>query len=99
MRMLAKLRGLRGTAFDPFGRTEERRMERALVAEFEAVLADIASLLHAGNIAVAVALAAAPQDMRGFGHVKATNVAIGRARMVELRAQLSQARPVALAAD
>jgi indolepyruvate ferredoxin oxidoreductase len=98
MRALARLRGLRGTAFDPFGRTGERRMERALIAEFEAVLADIASKLHAGNVAVAVTLAAAPQEMRGFGHVKEKNVAIGRARMSELRGRLTQARE-ALAAD
>ena len=74
-------------------------MERALVAEFEAVLADIPSLLHAGNIGAAVTLAGAPQDMRGFGHVKARNVAIARARMARLRRQLAPAREVALAAD
>lgn len=74
-------------------------MERALVAEFEAVLADIASLLHAGNVSVAVALAAAPQDMRGFGHVKEKNVVIARARMAELRGHLARSKEVALAAD
>jgi indolepyruvate ferredoxin oxidoreductase len=99
MRTLARLRRLRGTALDPFGRTAERRMERALVTEFEAVLADIASQLRADNIAVATALAAAPQEMRGFGHVKEKNVAIGRARIAELRGRLARTRDVAVAAD
>jgi indolepyruvate ferredoxin oxidoreductase len=99
MRTLARLRGLRGTAFDPFGRTAERRMERALVTEFEGALADIASHLRADNVAVATALAAVPQDMRGFGHVKEKNVAIARARMAELRGRLVQAREVELASD
>jgi indolepyruvate ferredoxin oxidoreductase len=98
MRTLAKLRGLRGTPFDPFGRTAERRMERALVSEFEAVLADIASRLRADNIAVALALASVPQEIRGFGHVKEKSVAIARARMSELRGRLAQAREVAVAA-
>ncbi len=88
MRVLPRLRRLRGTPFDPFGRTAERRMERALIAEFEVVLADIATLLREDNVGVAVALAAAPEAMRGYGHVKAKNVASTRARMAELREQL-----------
>ncbi len=87
---LARLRRLRGTAFDPFGRTEERRMERALVAEFDVVLADMASLLRPDNLAAAIALAGVPEDMRGFGHVKQKNVAIARARMSELRSRLAK---------
>jgi len=89
MRVLPRLRRLRGTAFDPFGRTAERRMERALVAEFEVVLADIATLLRADNVAVALELAAAPEEMRGYGHVKARNVAATRARMAALRERLA----------
>ncbi len=90
MRTLARMRRLRGTAFDPFGRTEERRMERALVADFEVVLADIASLLRADNVVVATALAGAPEEMRGFGHVKARNVAVARMRMAQLRGRLAE---------
>ena len=98
MRLLVPLRKLRGTALDPFGRTDERRMERALVAEFEVVLADMATHLTRDNVAVALALAAVPEDMRGFGHVKQKNVAIARARMADLRERLT-VRAVALAAD
>src|SRR5204862_2419759 len=52
-RVLAKLRGLRGTAFDPFGRTAERRMERRLIAEYEAMLDEIVARLVPENHAIA----------------------------------------------
>ncbi|HWT31368.1 MAG TPA: DUF6537 domain-containing protein, partial [Propylenella sp.] len=69
-RMLAKLRGLRGTWLDVFGRTAERRWERQLLADYETVLDTIESGLTAANYAAAVALASYPKKIRGFGHVK-----------------------------
>ena len=72
-RLLAALKGLRGTPLDVFGRTAERRMERRLLAEYEADLALIAGRLSADRIEAAAALASVPQLVRGFGHVKEDN--------------------------
>ena len=71
MRLLARLKGLRGTALDPFGRTEERRTERRLVDEYEQTIHGLLGRLDIGNLAVAVQLARLPEKIRGFGHVKA----------------------------
>jgi indolepyruvate ferredoxin oxidoreductase len=73
-RWLAKARRLRGTAFDPFGRTEERRTERALIAEYEALVAELVGGLDAARHAQAVELARLPEQIRGFGHVKEANL-------------------------
>jgi indolepyruvate ferredoxin oxidoreductase len=69
-RALAPLRVLRGTFLDPFGRTPERKWEQRLLADYEAVLDRIEDELTPANHALAVALAAYPQKIRGFGHVK-----------------------------
>jgi indolepyruvate ferredoxin oxidoreductase len=69
-RVLAKLRSVRGTALDPFSYLAERRWERRLLAEYEAVLDAIEAGLAPHNYAIGVALAAYPQKIRGFGHVK-----------------------------
>jgi len=75
---LAKLKFLRGSALDPFGRAPERRSERALVVEHEALLKSIAAELSVANHGAAVALASAAQEIRGYGHVK--EAAIQRVR-------------------
>ena len=67
---LAKLKFLRGTAFDPFGYTVERKMERRLVADYEKLLGEIVEQLTPNNHRVAVALAMIPEKIRGFGPVK-----------------------------
>jgi indolepyruvate ferredoxin oxidoreductase len=82
--VLAKLKGLRGTALDPFGRTEERRMERALIAEYRRTVAALMPRLTAENLAQAVAIASIPEDIRGFGHVKERNLAAAKRKEVEL---------------
>src|SRR5262249_16405750 len=69
-RLLAKCKFLRGTTFDPFGYTAERRRERALVREYEIMLEEVLARLNPDNHDVAVALAAIPEKIRGFGHVK-----------------------------
>ena len=83
-KLLAKLKGLRGTAFDVFGYTAERKMERALVAEYRDMIKAQVAALDAANHAVAVELAALPEQIRGFGHVKEQAVAEYRARKQEL---------------
>jgi indolepyruvate ferredoxin oxidoreductase len=70
LRWVAKLKSLRGTAFDIFGRTEERQRERALIRTYEAMLDEVAGSLSAENRFAAVALASAPDPVRGFGPVK-----------------------------
>jgi indolepyruvate ferredoxin oxidoreductase len=78
-KILASLRGLRGGALDPFGRTAERREERALIAEYEELIAELTKTLDSDNHALAVSLASLPEKIRGFGHVKAANLAKARA--------------------
>ncbi|MEW9805493.1 indolepyruvate ferredoxin oxidoreductase family protein [Mesorhizobium sp. ZMM04-5] len=70
MRVLAVFRGLRGTVFDVFGRSEERRFERALLAQYEEDLDLIQRVLEPGNVDVAAALASVPSLIRGYGHVR-----------------------------
>jgi indolepyruvate ferredoxin oxidoreductase len=72
-KMLARLRRLRGTWLDPFGRTAERRWERKLLADYETVLDTIVGRLTPASHQAALALAAYPRKIRGFGHVKEAN--------------------------
>jgi indolepyruvate ferredoxin oxidoreductase len=83
-KLLAKLKGLRGGAFDLFGRTAERRMERALIGEYRAMVEGLLPALDAGNHATALELAALPEQIRGFGHVKEQAVAAYHLRKIEL---------------
>ncbi|MDP1980206.1 indolepyruvate ferredoxin oxidoreductase family protein [Undibacterium sp.] len=69
-KLLAKLKGLRGTALDIFGRTEERKAERALIVEYTALMEKLAAGLNADNLEQAIALANLPEKIRGYGHVK-----------------------------
>jgi indolepyruvate ferredoxin oxidoreductase len=87
-RLLAKLRRLRGTPFDIFGRSEERKTERRLIAEYDQVIDEIAGRLTAANHALAVELAALPQEIRGFGHIKEANRARAKAKEAALLARL-----------
>jgi indolepyruvate ferredoxin oxidoreductase len=83
---LVAMRRLRGTPFDPFGRTEVRREERALLAEYRDVITRLADGLTAGNHARAVEIAGLPDIVRGYEDVKLGNVRAYRARMAELLA-------------
>ena len=73
--VLARLKVLRGTPLDPFGRTEERRMERALIRQYEADMAEVLAKVTPATRDIAVALAELPLKIRGFGPVKAANEA------------------------
>jgi indolepyruvate ferredoxin oxidoreductase len=84
MRLLAALRGLRGTAFDPFGHTAERRTERALIDEYESLVEELLSGLTADRMTLAEEVASVPGKIRGFGHVKARSVEVARERWAGL---------------
>ncbi|CAM3113747.1 indolepyruvate ferredoxin oxidoreductase family protein [Cupriavidus taiwanensis] len=86
-RLLARLKGLRGTALDVFGKTAERRAERALVSDYLALVEEFAASLSADNIDTALALAALPDDIRGYGHVKEASMAAAAMRREALLAQ------------
>ncbi len=92
--LLAKFKGLRGTPLDPFGYSHERRTERALVSDYEAMLAGITGALDLQNHAYAVALASIPDKIRGYGHVKARHLAAAKAEEADLLARF-RAPPVA----
>jgi indolepyruvate ferredoxin oxidoreductase len=83
LRVLAKLKVLRGTPFDPFGRTAERRTERALIGDYEALVDELLAGLDASNHAQAVALAGLPEQIRGYGHVKERHLAKVRVEWAE----------------
>ncbi len=74
LKLVAAGRRLRGTPFDPFGYQAERRMERRLIAEFEADMKDLMAGLDRDRLELAARIAALPQEIRGFGHVKAAAV-------------------------
>ncbi len=83
-RLLAKLKFLRGSALDPFGYTRERKTERQLVADYESMLREILSRLTPENHHLAVGLAAIPEKIRGFGHVKQRHLHAAKAEEAAL---------------
>jgi indolepyruvate ferredoxin oxidoreductase len=95
-KLLAKLKGLRGTAFDIFGKTEERKMERALITQYQASIEKLLPALSAANTATALEIARIPEQIKGFGHVKERNVVAVQKRWQQLEAEL--ALPLAKAA-
>jgi len=97
-RLLAKLKGLRGTPLDPFGMTAERRLERRLVADYEATVGELLERLDRGNLASAVEIASIPERIRGFGHVKRRHLDDAKKREAELLAAFRTARAPARAA-
>ncbi|WP_408594489.1 indolepyruvate ferredoxin oxidoreductase family protein [Limnohabitans sp.] len=86
-KLLQHLKGLRGTPLDIFGYSEERRTERALIGEYRATLDAVLAKLTADNHALALELARLPEQIKGFGHVKARNLAAARGKWERLLAQ------------
>ncbi len=84
--VLARLKGLRGTAFDPFGRTEERRIERRLIADYETVVEELIAGLDDASHAVAVQIAEIPDAIRGYGHIKLASLETAKRREAKLLA-------------
>jgi indolepyruvate ferredoxin oxidoreductase len=92
LRVLARGKRWRGGALDLFGRTDERRMERALIGQYEARIDELLPQLRVENLALATEIARLPLTMRGYGHVKIANVALARAREAELLHRLDPQR-------
>jgi indolepyruvate ferredoxin oxidoreductase len=90
---LARLKGLRGTAFDPFGYSVERKTERRLIGDYETLLTEIVAKLGARNHALAIALAAIPEKIRGFGHVKARHLEAAKKEEADLLAKFRSPNP------
>ncbi|MFI5030431.1 MAG: indolepyruvate ferredoxin oxidoreductase family protein [Reyranellales bacterium] len=86
-RFLATLKGLRGTVFDPFGYTAERKLERGLIRDYESLVDELLGGLTAINHSLAVKLASIPDDIRGYGHVKDAHLAKAHAKQQDLLAQ------------
>ena len=86
-KFLARLRKLRGTPFDPFGRTAERRAERRLVDVYERAIMELLAGLTPDKLEPAVRIAALPDRIRGYGHVKEKALAQAEA---ELRDRLAR---------
>ncbi|MDQ1110391.1 indolepyruvate ferredoxin oxidoreductase family protein [Stenotrophomonas rhizophila] len=85
--LLAKLKFLRGGTFDIFGRTEERRGERQLIADYEQTVALLLEGLSDDRVALAVEIASIPEHIRGYGHVKEAHLHKAKAREAVLLAQ------------
>ena len=93
-RLLAAMKGLRGTAFDLFGHTAERRAERQMLAQYEADLDLIATALAPGRIDAAAALACVPALVRGYGHVRQASAAKAAQERSRLLQRLTQTVPM-----
>jgi len=93
-KVLARLKSLRGTAFDVFGHTAERRLERALIVEYEQLIAQLLDRLgtarDAGAYDTAVALASIPEQIRGYGHIRAASIEQTRKQRETLLAALQR---------
>ncbi len=76
--VLAKMKGLRGTALDIFGYSAERRMERALIGEYRACVDELLRTLSSANVELATDIARVPEDIRGYGHVKERHLKAAR---------------------
>jgi indolepyruvate ferredoxin oxidoreductase len=85
--IMAKMKGLRGGPLDIFGRTEERRMERGLIASYEAGLSKLLAGLNAERLSLATQIAQVPQGIRGFGHIKDASVKVAKAEEAKLWAK------------
>jgi indolepyruvate ferredoxin oxidoreductase len=92
-RLLSRLKGLRGTPLDPFARNPERRMERALIKQYEADMAEVLPKLDARTRDAVIALAELPMQIKGFGPVKQANEQKAAKRREELLATIRAGGP------
>jgi len=98
-RILASLKKLRGTKLDVFGYSEERRMERRLIGEYQATIEQVMATLGQDNHALAVQIASVPDTMRGFGHIKEKNVKAAKEREASLLAAYRNPATQSVAAE
>jgi len=97
--ILAKFKSLRGTALDPFGKTEERQMEVALIKEYEETLLELIGKLDRQNLALATEIAEVPEHIRGFGHVKEQHFQSAKAERENLLERFRNGDTASLAAE
>ena len=101
-RLLAGMKGLRGGVFDPFSYNSERKMERALITQYERDMTEVLEGLTPARLPIAIKLAELPLEIRGFGPVKAANAEKAAARRLQLLAEFraggAPQHPVSLAA-
>lgn len=97
--ILAKFKSLRGTALDPFGKTEERLMEVALIKEYEETLLELIGKLDRQNLALATEIAEVPEHIRGFGHVKEQHLQSAKAERENLLERFRSGDTASLAAE
>jgi indolepyruvate ferredoxin oxidoreductase len=99
--LLARLKFLRGTAIDPFGRSEERKGERALIDDYRQSISEVIAGLSPDNHALAVEIASIPEQIRGYGHVKERHLAPAKRKWADLMAAYRAGRsaPSSIAAE
>jgi indolepyruvate ferredoxin oxidoreductase len=98
LRVLAKFKGLRGGPLDVFGYNEERRIERQLIADYEALVNGLLQDLSADKLELALQLARLPERIRGYGHVKLGNIATVRKQWGEMLARYRAPQPETVSA-
>lgn len=96
-RLLAPLKFLRGTAFDPFGRTAERKAERKLIEDYLAILDQHMAAIGLAQIPLLARLARIPEMIRGYGHIKDEAIAKAATEKTRLEAELENTRFAAAA--
>ncbi|HRA81745.1 MAG TPA: indolepyruvate ferredoxin oxidoreductase family protein, partial [Thauera sp.] len=93
MRVLAKFRHLRGSRLDPFARSHDRRLDRELIADYERIVEEILVNIDKSNHEAAIELAAIPEQIRGFGHVRERYLTSARKRQAVLLDDFRHRRP------
>ena len=88
---MAKLRRLRGTSFDPFGHTKERRLEKQLIQDYKNTVAALVETLSDDNCDLAMEIAALPEQIRGFGPIKSASVGQAAQKQAALLARFHDA--------
>ncbi len=97
-KLLAKMKFLRGSKLDIFGKTEERRHEQQMIEDYIQLLDEVAQKLTSANYAAAVLLMSVPDEIRGYGHVKEKSIAAAKVLQVQHLQVFRQSQPVVLAA-
>jgi len=88
LRLLARLKFLRATRLDIFSYSDDRKLDRSLLADYERTIDEVLAALNPGNHAVAVELAALPEAIRGYGHIRRRHADHAELRKAELMAKL-----------
>jgi len=98
LKLLARFKFLRGTPWDPFGRSAERKVERAMIAEYEALIREVLAGLDAGKFELAVEMLSLAESIRGYGLIKDQSITRYRLQLKKLRSRWTDAVPSSRAA-